>query len=370
MNIDPYEVAPGGQVHPIYPGEYDGAVRVVSTNAQDIFASERQIFGASFSESIGIPGDQLTTEYWFPWYDFTQVSTWIVIGNTSSVDPADVEIYIGGAFKEGKTIEPDGQWAPAYPGEFNGPVQVKSTNGVPILVSQRMLYNGGLQETLGFPATQLTTEYWYSWYDFTAMSTWIVIGNTSSVDSADVEIYIGGALKESKTIAANGQWAPAYPGEFDGPVQVKSTNGVKILTSQRAVYNGRLNETLGLPANQLTSDYWYTLYDGTAMSTWIVVGNTSSIDMADVEIYIAGALVGSQAIDPNGQWAPAYVGVLDGPVEVKSTNGVKIFTSQRLLYNNYFKESPGYPAPQLTTDYWFPWYDYTEISSWILIARP
>ena len=67
--IGTYSVAPGSQVHPDYPGVFDGAVRVVSTDGKDIFASERQIYGGSFSETMGIPANRLDTEYWFPLYD-------------------------------------------------------------------------------------------------------------------------------------------------------------------------------------------------------------------------------------------------------------------------------------------------------------
>jgi hypothetical protein len=42
-------------------------------------------------------------------------------------------------------------------------------------VSERVLYGSSFKETLGYPANQLTSDYWYSWYDFTGMSTWIVI---------------------------------------------------------------------------------------------------------------------------------------------------------------------------------------------------
>jgi hypothetical protein len=64
-----YALPPGGQVSPSFPGTFAGPVRVVSTNGQNIIASERQIFGSSFSETLGVPNNQLTTQYWFSWYD-------------------------------------------------------------------------------------------------------------------------------------------------------------------------------------------------------------------------------------------------------------------------------------------------------------
>jgi hypothetical protein len=55
-------------------------VRMVSTNGVKIFTSERTVFGTSFNETMGYPANKLTTEYWFPFYDSTSMSTDIVVG--------------------------------------------------------------------------------------------------------------------------------------------------------------------------------------------------------------------------------------------------------------------------------------------------
>jgi hypothetical protein len=80
MNNTPYVIPPGGQESPTFPGTFAGPVRVVSTNGQNIIASERQIFGSSFSETLGVPNNQLTTQYWLSWYDGVYMSTWISVG--------------------------------------------------------------------------------------------------------------------------------------------------------------------------------------------------------------------------------------------------------------------------------------------------
>ena len=56
-------------------------MRVVSTNGVKVFTSERVLYGDSFNEVMGYPGNKLTMEYWFPWYDSTTMSTDIVVGN-------------------------------------------------------------------------------------------------------------------------------------------------------------------------------------------------------------------------------------------------------------------------------------------------
>ena len=96
-------------MHPDYPGVFDGAVRVASTDATNIFASERQIYGSSFSEFMGIPANRLTTDYWFPWYDGLTMSTWITIGAPSSnVGNANVQMYMSTAGWRALTV-----WRPA-----------------------------------------------------------------------------------------------------------------------------------------------------------------------------------------------------------------------------------------------------------------
>ena len=74
-----------------------------------------------------------------------------------------------------------------------------------------------------------------------------------------------------------GRVTPLYPGVNNGPVRVVSTNGVPIITSERA-YRGAnytdWNEMLGYPANQLTSEYWFPLYDSSGIAqTFLSIGN-------------------------------------------------------------------------------------------------
>jgi len=174
-----YSIPPGGRVTPQYAGVIDGPVRVVSTNGVPIFASERTVYGDSFNEVMGYPGDQLTTEYWFPWYDQVYMDTWILVGNPSTSETANVDIYIGGVKRGSYSIPAGGRVTPQYAGVIDGPVRVVSTNGVPIFASERTVYGDSFNEVMGYPGDQLTTEYWFPWYDQVYMRTWILVGNPS-----------------------------------------------------------------------------------------------------------------------------------------------------------------------------------------------
>jgi hypothetical protein len=256
------------------------------------------------------------------------------------------------------------------PNVMDGPIKVTSARGGNLFSSVRVVSGSSFNEFMGYPTSQLTTEYWFPWYDSASMNmnTWIMVGNPSSIQSATVSIYVGTA-KYNYTIPAGGRIKPRYPGLKNGPVRVVSTNGVKIFTSERTLYNDAFNEVMGYPANQLTTEYWFPWYDSATMNTWVLVGNPSSTQTAKVSIYV-GTIKYSYSIPPKGRITPRYPGLKNGPVRVVSTNGVKIFTSERAQTDTSFNEVMGYPANQFTTDYWFPWYDNVNMGTWVLVGNP
>jgi CSLREA domain-containing protein len=346
----------------------NGPVRVTSARGGNLFASERVISGSSFNEVMGYPTNQLTTEYWFPWYDNVDMATWILVGNPTS-STAAVDIYIGGVKQASRTIPAGGSITPRFPLQ-TGPVKVVSTNGVKIFTSERTVYgqDNAFNEVMGYPANQLTTEYWFPWYDNSSMFTWILVGNPST-STATVNIYIGGKLAGGPySIPKGGRITPRFNVTPTGPVRVVSTNAVSIFTSERTVAGDSFNEVMGYPTNQLTTEYWYPWYDNVSMNTWVLVGNPTSTT-AKVDIYV-GSTKTSYTIPAGGRITPRFIGINTGPVRVVSTNGVKIFTSQRALYGTSFNEVMGYPGNKLSTEYWFTWYDSTSMSTDILVGRP
>src|SRR6266496_377611 len=389
-----YGLPSGNAIFDRYSNVFNGPVKVVSNTGQPIFASERTLYGDSFHETTGIPSNQLTTDYWLPWYDFKIMQTWISIGNPSTSQNANVSVYIAGQFKGSMSIAPLGRWTPSYPSVFDGPVEIKSTvtlentggqsntSDIPIVVSERTLYGQNFNETNGIPANRLASEYWFPWYDFQIMQTWLSIGNPSATENANVSVYIAGQFKESYSISPNGRWTPSYPGIFNGPVDVKSTNvletaggqsntaGIPIIATERTLYGQSFNETPGIRLEDLTTDYWLPAYDSKTMQTWVSIGNPSINQTANVSIYIGGQFMQSHSMPAQGRWTPIYDGTLGGPLEVKSTNGVSILVSARTLLGNSFSETNGIPVNQLVSEYWFPWYDFQLMQTSLFIGRP
>ncbi|MBI5704366.1 MAG: M4 family metallopeptidase, partial [Chloroflexi bacterium] len=127
----------------------------------------------------------------------------------------------------------------------------------------------------------------------------------SASGCANVNLFIGADLKGIFGIPQIGVEFSSYPGMLAGPVKVISANGEPIFTTQIVTSGGSYNELAGFPVNEFTTEYWFPYYDhgypnvtGSKMRTWILVGNPSTTQTAEVEIYIGGVLKGSYSIAP------------------------------------------------------------------------
>jgi alpha-tubulin suppressor-like RCC1 family protein len=263
-----YSIPANGHITLRYPDKVDGPVWVHSTNGVRILASERSV-SDSFNELLGYPGNQLTNEYWLPWYDNVSMAAWVVVGNTSATDTAEVEISIG-KMKYQYSIPPGSSITPRFSGKMDGPVHVLSMNGVNILASERVLYGNAFSELMAYPASQLTTEYWFPRYSPLQWDTWILVGNSSNRRAANVDIFVG-SVKHSYTIPPGKVITPLFR-NLEGSARVVSTNGVKIFTSERAVYGNIFDEVMGYPAGMQASEYWFPWYDTKDMTTFIFLG--------------------------------------------------------------------------------------------------
>ena len=92
------------------------------------------------------------TEYWFPWYDNWSMTTWLMVGNSSQTETAEVDIYIADMStpKSHHSIPPGDRATPQY-ALLDGPGRVVSTNGVNVFVTERMHFadNTDFNETVG-----------------------------------------------------------------------------------------------------------------------------------------------------------------------------------------------------------------------------
>lgn len=359
---DFFTIPEGGLITPIFPQAIGGPVKVESTSGQLLMASQRVLYRDSFNEVLGTPSGQLTDEYDFTWYDAKPEGgmrgNWILVGNAGTL-PADVEILVGNTVMArysasgGNAIAPGGIVTPQFFDFRGGPVKVHSTNGQPLIASQRVLFQESFSEVMGLPTASLGSEYLFTWYDFLSPSMkgdWLLVANRGSVP-ADVDIYVGGALVDrysaatGDAIPVGSMVTPQYHDVMTGPVHVVSTNGQPLMASQRVLYRDSFEEVQGIKPGSLTSEQWFTWYDSMLSSymrgDWILISNQGSGE-ATVEIYVGGIKMN----DPNnpgndfftvpqgGIITPQFTNLKGGPVRVVCLTGQPLLMSQRVLYKD------------------------------------
>ena len=172
-------------------------------------------------------------------------------------------VYVAGALRGEYDILSKSSVRLSYAGLNSGPVRVVSTNGIPIVASERVAYtpNGGAtwtsySELMGLPANQLTTSYIFPWYNNLDLNSQLRFGNAGTSNTT-VTVTIGGVFQGSYNLAPNASQRISYLGLDKGPVKVTSSGGVPIIASMRvAYYNGRawtsFSEMMGLPSHKLT----------------------------------------------------------------------------------------------------------------------
>jgi len=299
-----------------------GPVRIGSLSSQQ----------SSFSEVMGTSASQLSTHYYFPWYDLAtpgMQGAWILVGNPSDTNSATVSIKIGGETKDTKVLAPGARWTPRFSGELGGPVEIVSDQQV--IASQRVLYMGAFNEVMGTRQEDLGSNYYFTWYDYASPGmngNWILVSNVG-VNPANVSIKIAGQTKASKTVSPGESWTPSFKGVINGPVEVISDQNV--IASQRVLYKNSFNEVMGTRQEDLGSNYYFTWYDYASPGmngNWILVSNVG-VNPANVSIKIAGQTKASKTVSPGESWTPSFKGVINGPVEVISDQNV--IASQRVL---------------------------------------
>jgi hypothetical protein len=276
----------------VYSGVNSGPVSVHSTiGGVKLVVSMRVLYkysGAvtSYSEMMGYPGDQLTNDYWFPWYKTASgLTSQLRIANVGST-PATVKVCLegtstdcsDGTIKATYTLAAGARvQVPVFTNTNKGPVRVYSTDtSADIVASMKQTYKvSGIpqsySEMMGYPADQLATEYQFPWYtNNTIYLSAFRIVNVDDADSTDVNIYIGGNLQTPITLAAGASTVvPVSYSLDDGPVRVVNTNpSANIIVSMQVTFkqSGKVmsySEFTGIPYFGTTPNTaylfpWYT----------------------------------------------------------------------------------------------------------------
>ena len=384
---DAYDVPSQSSLRTSYTGVNSGPVRVTSTNGVPIVASERFAYNdgstwTSYSELMGLPSDQVTTTYTFPWYDNTDFNSQLRFGNVGTSNTI-VTVTVAGVIQSTYNLAPNQSQQVSYSGLDNGPVKVQSSAGVPIIASLRVGdFNGSVwtshSELMGLPQGQLSTSYIFPWYDNVDINSQLRFGNVGNTDTT-VTVTVGGVVQGSYTLAPNQSQQVSYTGLNNGPVKVESSNGVSIVASVRVAYfNGsdwtHHSEMMGLPVASLNTKYFFPAYDNVNHDSQIRIGNVGTATTI-VTVTINGMQIGSHSIAPNQTIRVSYAGLNNGPVVIQSSGGVPIIASESVAYSNgsawvSFSELTGLPFNQLASTYFFPWYNNVNLDTELRVGVP
>ncbi|RJQ48024.1 MAG: hypothetical protein C4534_00090 [Gaiellales bacterium] len=381
---DPIMVQPGDTEAATYPGRIGGPVTVAALEGESQIVSKRTLYGGSLEEIVGIEADSLDSHYYFTWYDAASAGArdWVLVSNPGQT-AVEVEVRVAGQLMGGSPyrVEPGATITPEFKSVIGGPVEVIAYEaGNPsqprdVIVSQRVTWKGDFTEVMGIPATGLSSEYLFTWYDMRSAGarSWVLAANPHADRDLVVEIWIAGQRMNDPrtgdpylTVPAGGSVTPAFPGVMNGPVVVKgfdaatydpgnpSSPALSFYSTQRSLFGNTFEEVLGFGTDRLSANYFYSWYDqqSSGSRNWVLVANTGPEPVV-AEVWIAGTRMSTHTIGPGTTQTPAYPGVMNGPVEVRGylaatynpaapgAPNADVFSSQRVMWRGNFNEVTG-----------------------------
>jgi len=193
---------------------------------------------------------------------------------------------------------------------------------------------------------------------------------------SNVDVYIGGIRQDRYYVPSQTSLQASYGNVDSGPVKIASTNGGTIVASQRinlksmTTYSS-YSELMGIPAGKLTDTYifpWYNNATAGGLGSQLRFANVGNVSTT-VTIKIGGMTQPqTYTLAPNESARVTFDNVDSGPLEVFSSGGVPIIASMRVnlktngIYSSYsefmgLSVGNGMPGNELSTTYWFPWYN-------------
>ncbi len=271
----------------------------------------------------------------------------------------------------------------SFVGVNNGPMQILSSNSIPLIGAERVIYkaaggtNTSFSEMMALPDSQLDTIYWLPWYNNVDLDTQLRFGNVSG-STATVHVYIGEVEMTGSpfTLAPGASTRQSFAGINNGPVKIESD--IPIVAAERVIYkvngvNTSFSEMMALPDSQLDTTYWLPWYNNVDLDTQLRFGNVSG-STATVNVYIGGTLMTPTPITLlSGQSIrQSFPSINNGPVEIISD--VPIVAAERVIYkvngvNTSFSETMALPDSQLDTTFWFPWYNNVDLDTQLRFAN-
>ena len=389
-----YTVPPQSNLGQSYVGIDNGPVKVVSTNGLPIVAGLRVIwqepgYRSSYSEMMGLPKEGLSSEYWFPWYNNLATNSMDQGFRIANVDAADttIKVMLGATELDSFTLIAGASVRKSYAVD-NGPIRIYSVEGRNIIAALRVIwkepgYRSSYSEMIGLPKEQLSTEYWFPWYNnlsTNSMDQGFRIANVSTTEANTVEVWVGNSVtpEDTLTLAMGQSVRVGYPVD-NGPIRIvcttcTNTGSDKIIAALRVIwkepgYRSSYSEMMGLPTEQLSNEYWFPWYNNLSTNSMDQGFRIANVDAAanTVQVWVGTTLLDTIMLAPGASTRVGYA-VDNGPIRIvcttcTNTGSDKIITALRVIWKELgirssYSEMMGLPTELLSTEYWFPWYNF------------
>jgi uncharacterized protein YkwD len=399
--MDDYFVPSQGSLRVSFPGVDAGPVQVASINSTNILSALRVIwkepgYRSSYSEMMGLPVEQLSTEYWFPWYNNAvpaSMDQGFRIGNVNATSTA-IEVWVGTTKLDTLSLNPGASTRVGYNVD-NGPIRIVCTDcsgSEKIIAALRVIWREpGLRysysEMMGLPVEQLSTEYWFPWYNNAvpnSMDQGFRIANVSSSETNTVEVWVGTMKLDTLSLNPGASMRVGYNVD-NGPIRIvcttcTNTGDDKIIAALRVIwkepgFRASYSEMMGLPKEQLSDGYWFPWYNNAvpaSMDQGFRIANVSLTESNTVEVWVGNTLLDTISL-PAGASTRVGYNVDNGPIRIlcttcTNTDGDQILAALRVIWKEpgfraSYSEMMGLPAQALSTEYWFPWYNFAAPNS-------
>jgi len=399
-NVGNYDIPFQGSVNPEYAVD-NGPVKMASTNGVPIIPSMNMIWKepgvrTSYSEMMGLPREQLSTEYWFPWYNNavpTSMDQGFRIGNVNPTSTA-IQVWVGNTMLDSFTLGTGASVRKNYNVD-NGPIRIVCTDcsgSEKIIAALRVIWKEpgvrfSYSEMMGLPKEQLSDEYWFPWYNNLAVSSMdqgFRIANVDTASGNTVEVWVGATKLDTIVLSAGASIRKGYSVD-NGPVRIvcttcTNTNNDQIIAALRVIwqepgYRSSYSEMMGLPKEQLSDEYWFPWYNNlstASMDQGFRIANVDAASGNTVEVWVDNTKLETIALNPGASIRKNYQ-VSNGPIRIvcttcTNTNNDQIIAALRMIwqepgFRSSYSEMMGLPVEQLSTEYWFPWYNDLALTS-------
>ncbi|MCI0553761.1 MAG: hypothetical protein L0287_22665 [Anaerolineae bacterium] len=396
-----YYIPPGGSLRRGFADVDNGPANITSTNGANIIAALRAIWKEpglrfSYSEMMGMPKEQLSTEYWFPWYnnlDKPSMDQGFRVANLDTTSHT-IQISLGSTPLDSFNLSGGASTRVNYDVN-NGPIRISCTSCNPANSNDRIIaairviwqepgFRSSYSEMMGLPKERLSTEYWFPWYNninTVSMNQGFRIANVSTTETNTIEVRLGNNITPLATITL-GPGASTrvdYPVD-NGPIRIvcttcTNTNYDQIITALRVIWQepgpgirSSYSEMMGLPKELLSTEYWFPWYNNLstiAMDQGFRIANVDTTAHT-IQVFVGGTQVGTNINLAGGASIRVNYDVNNGPIRIVCATCInpddKIISALRVIwqepgYRTSYSEMMGLPKELLSTEYWFPWYN-------------